>query len=245
MNQMNFMPAVQRFNSQIDAIFDGEEFQSSGEDVWKQLSPWLDLEPTKVRLLDIAKWWEPQADEQFLEAVTKAEALLLADLHTLEAPASNDNQLKLAMAGSFTPSAKLIDAWKDNASRFVDGQAVARVKSIDASAEFSRMFKRLVGAFAQEKRYAGERVLNVADQSGEFDTLFQLDVSERFLLVPQKSAAFFALLYRDIVDCGSGKIYSGGWGSFIRKPDRRLVIELTPPKRIKREGFVKAQETRK
>jgi hypothetical protein len=241
---MNFMPSVQKFNSQIDAIFDDEEFQSSGQDVWKQLSPWLELEPSKVRLLDIAKRWEPQANEQFLDAVTKAEALL-ADLDTFEAPASNDNQLKLAIAGSFTPSAKLIDAWKNNASQFADGQAVARVKPIDASAEFSRMFKRLVAAFAQEKRYAGERALNVADQTGEFDTQFQLDVSERFLLVPQKSAAFFALLYRDIVDCGSGKIYSGGWGSFIRKPDRRLMIELTPPKRIKREGFVKAQETRK
>jgi hypothetical protein len=106
------------------------------------------------------------------------------------------------------------------------------------------MFKRLLGAFAQEKRYSGTRSAIIADQQGKFDTEFQLDISERFLLVPQMSAEFFALLYRDLLHYKGG-IYQEKWGKFVRTSDRKLMLELSPPNKVIREGFVKARETRK
>lgn len=249
---MNLMTTVQEMSSEIDAIYDEEEFFVPLDRVervsdWSPQSLWLKAEPTTVGLLDVAKLWGSDADSAFLDAITRVLASLEEQQPHRPFSAeitANDNQLSLPILGGFTPSIELIKSWKENASSFGDREIIARAKAAEASAEFSRMLKRLLGAFAQEKRYSGLKDALVADAAGEFDTSFQLEISERFLLVPQKSASFFSLLYRDLLKCGD-QIYSGGWGSFIRTPDHRLVLELLPPNGIKREGFVKAQEIRK
>ena len=249
---MNLMTTVREMNSEIESIYDEEEFfvpvdRDDRISDWSPQSSWLKVLPTTGSLVEVAKFWGSDADTAFLDAVLR----VIGSLEEKEPDSpfgaettANDNQLRLPISGDFTPSIELIESWKENASSFGDRETIARAKATEASAEFSRMLKRLLGAFAQEKRYSGLKNALVADGRGEFDTTFQLEISERFLLVPQKSTAFFSLLYRDLLKCGD-QIFSGGWGSFVRSPDNQLVLELLPPNRIKREGFVRAQETRK
>lgn len=268
---MDFMPAVA---AKFEAFFDEEEiYTSSAETVvsdWaprRSLSTWMrQSHPVTVRPLDVVKLWEDEQDIIFQQAVVRA--LEQLEVRTVivsydeaiaphnergevsEAKASTktseeESQLALSLSMNFVPSAELIDVWQDNISHFVDAQVVDRSKVAQASAEFSKMFRKMMGAFAQEKRHAGGGgVFLIANMDGDFDTAFQLDISERFLLVPQKSTSFFELLYRDLIGCDE-KIFTASWGAFVRKPDNTLILELLPPNRINRDGFVKARELRR
>lgn len=261
------MPAVA---AEFDAFFDEEEIYTSNAETvvsdWaprRGLSTWM-RQPNivSVRPLDVVKLWEDKQDVIFQQAVMRAleqlevrtivvsyDGEMVPHKEAVEVSeavdASEDTQLALSLSINFVPSVELIDVWRESISHFVDGQAVAQAKVAQASAEFSKMFRKMMGAFAQEKRYAeGEGAFLIANESGEFDTAFQLDISERFLLVPQKSTSFFELLYRDLIACDE-RIFTASWGAFFRKPDNTLILELLPPKKINRERFVKARELRR
>jgi hypothetical protein len=267
---MDFMPAVA---AKFEAFFDEEEIYTSNAETvvsdWaprRSLSTWMrQSHPASVRPLDVVKLWEDQQDVIFQQAVIRAleqlemrtvivsydEAIAphnetgeVSDAEVSTTP-EEESQLALSLSMNFVPSVELIDVWRDNISHFVDGQAIARAKVAQASAEFSKMFRKMMGAFAQEKRHVGGGgVFVIANVGGDFDTAFQLDISERFLLVPQKSTSFFELLYRDLIGCDE-KIFTASWGAFVRKPDNTLILELLPPNRINRDGFVKARELRR
>jgi hypothetical protein len=251
---MNFMPTVEKMTSAAEALYDEEEFVDlsvDGVDQWADELSWLVQQPEPVpnSILRIANLWETKADVQFQEAIAKVDTTLKAieriTLVVNDLSSRRNAQLVLPISTSFTPSDELIQSWKENASSYGNREAIMSAKSSEASAEFSRMLKRLIAAFAQEMRYAGARNVVVADQYGDFDANLQLEISERFLLLPQKSTSFFSLLHRDLMSGGEDEIFSGGWGSFVRKSDNRLLLELNRQNTVKRAGFVKAQETRK
>ncbi|MGJ5195188.1 hypothetical protein [Bradyrhizobium sp. HKCCYLRH1030] len=255
---MNFMLQP---TPDFEAIFDSEEICTSNTDTvasdWANasISGWTRiLQPAMVRPLDVARLLQSEQDVAFFQVMERAIArlnvyapIVLEDSVTeavAPEPAELEtSQLALSLSINFVPSEELIEVWRENVSHFPNGQAISGAKVGQASAEFSKMFRRLIGAFAQEKRYSGIRRVIVANENGEFDLDFQLDVSERFLLVPQKSALFFNLLYRDLSNFDDS-IFAAGWGALVREPDKTLVLQLQPPNRIKREGFVKAREFR-
>lgn len=270
---MNYMSALPLSDAEAEAIYDEEEFRVPSDNQavqrwaslegfsgvtrfglvdlahrWSTLLDTDDVALTELtlRASDIAELWRNRSDNLFLESMVRADASLRGRLHLIShhLAGTPDAQLRLDIPGSFAPSSDLIVCWRENATHYLDPQALSSVKTIDASGEFVRMFKRLVGAFAQEKRHSGARSVVLVDNRGEFDSYFQLDVSERFLLTPQRSGSFFNLLYRDLSSCHS-EIYAANWGALNRKPDGRLMLELNPPDRKRREGFVKARESRK
>ena len=269
---MNYMSSLPLPNAEMEALYDGEEFRVPSDnraahrwasleghsntryrlvDLAHRWSTLLDSEGAALtaltlRVADIAELWRSRSDDLFLESMVKADASLRERLQLIsyDLGETTDAQLRLEIPGAFAPSSDLLACWRENASHFMDPQAISAVKTGEASAEFSRMLKRLVAAFAQEKRHAGARSATLADNRGDFDAYFQLDVSERFLLLPQRSGTFFSLLYRDLLNCHS-EIYAATWGGLNRKADGRLMLHLNPPERRRREGFVKAHETRK
>ena len=102
------------------------------------------------------------------------------------------------------------------------------------------MLKRLVGSIAQERRAAGISRMVIVDRNGDFDPDFQLDVSERFLLLPQKASQFFAMLHRDFLAHPGRTIFSGAWGTMLIDGHNEIALDLNSPRQVVREGFVKA-----
>ena len=152
-------------------------------------------------------------------------------------------QFSFDVTGGFVPSESLLNAWKDAASTYsIDG--LDRAKPAEASALFLHSFKRLVGAFAQEKRSLGQQCNVLIDETGLFNVDFQLDISDRFLLMPQRSSKFFDLLYRDLLQSSSSIVVTGAWGELKREGDGKFVINLTPRNKVSSSDFVKARKVR-
>jgi hypothetical protein len=154
-------------------------------------------------------------------------------------------QPPLKLAGSFTPSEELLRAWRKNVETTLHKARTSYVPDRVASEEFSKAITSVIGSIGQEKRYSEKRSRAIAAENGRFDPLIQVEICERFLIVPDQAARFLALLEREIYEfVSNGPAFAGAWGRLRAEQPRRLVFDLQQPNFRHENNFVRAKEVR-
>lgn len=160
---------------------------------------------------------------------------------------SDQPQLVLPIQGGFTPSEKLVGIWRRNVEALAHESGAPFAKALtdsEAAKEFSKALTLLIGSIGQELRYS-ESPSTVAASDGMFSSAIQLELCERFLIVPFHANEFLSLLYDEVLAfLKSGMTFSGGWGKLTISRPNKIAFELTAPNYIRNPGFERAKEVR-
>jgi len=202
---------------------------------------------------ELAAQYRPAADfvafDKILDqlVVNAAEQGEGADVESnFSLPQSPLKESRLPLAGAFTPSEDLLEIWRQNVEATL-GQSRSAFGLSDrvASAEFGKALTSLVGALGQEFRYAGGPRQIILATDGRFEPLVQVELCERFLIVPDQSSNFLALLESEMhFFLSSGGLFSGGWGD-VRLSEPRSMLFVLKERNVRSEsGFVRAKELR-
>lgn len=151
---------------------------------------------------------------------------------------------RLPLAGDFTPSSDLLALWRENVEATVtQPRSAFGLSDLEASTEFSRALTSLIGSLGQEFRYAGGPRQKLLAADGRFDPLIQVELCERFLIVPDRSANFLNLLESEMfLYLSEGGRFSGGWGNIGLSKPRTMFFLLNGPRFQSEAGFIRAKE---
>jgi hypothetical protein len=221
---------------------------------WKRKHAYLnhpsDRRMVIVRDMQIKPTVLMPAEETILQA---AKIVGWVEVPTLRAPevksrfvqGKRKSQLALDLPTKFVPSKELAEFWVrgvDAISKGIRGGAIAPVSDPEIRAEFSRMMSALFGTTAQQLRYEGHFAATITKKQ-RFDVLYQIQLCEQFLIIPDESQRFLDLLFRELRNSVStGSIISGSWGKMFVNREGDLELELLPPAEIVDSAFVTAED---
>jgi hypothetical protein len=177
----------------------------------------------------------------------EVDVLLATAILPSERAIFGEPQLVLPIHGGFTPSEKLVNLWRLNVESLARDSGVRFAKALsdsEAAKEFSKTLTLLIGSIGQELRYS-ESPSTIAASNGMFSSTMQLELCERFLILPFHAHEFLTLLYGEILDfLKSGTTFSGGWGKLTIPRPNEIAFQLTAPNYINDPDFERAKEVR-
>lgn len=156
-------------------------------------------------------------------------------------------QLHLPIDENFYPSKALLTIWQSSVvamSQEAGVKDVAMPTDRDASREFVRLLKSLVASLGQQARYA-ETPTDRISKGGRFSLIFQMELCDRFMIVPDQSGEFLSLLHDELATAlQNGMPINGAWGSVVLNERGDISYRLHPPEYVEANGFVRAKEIR-
>jgi hypothetical protein len=132
--------------------------------------------------------------------------LALLDAIKIADSAKDDGpQEILPLEGTYSPSKALVEVWVESvlalasdAGISVDKIAVAQDR-VEAQQEFAKTLLSLLGATAQRLRYRTGNSSTQITTGGNFTPSFQIQLCDRFFILPSKSSDFLIMLKTELV----------------------------------------------
>jgi hypothetical protein len=194
-----------------------------------------------------SKWKSFYAQLSVLEGTTWPRALNLAKPFALEENQPTE-QLQFALEGGFAPSKKLTDFWvrgvtalATQAGASASGLALASTDT-EIQQEFTKMLTSLFGTTGQQLRYEPGRDADIT-RGKRFLLPYQIQLVDRFFIIPDETAEFLQLLRSEMVFAiSNGARIEGGWGAVQVNRASDLYYDLEPPNTISDPSFVPSQE---
>jgi len=177
--------------------------------------------------------------------VLTTELPVLTEVQFRESPKA---QLTFLLRGDFAPSKGITDFWvrgvkalAQEANVLSSGITLASTQT-EIQQEFGKMLTSLFGRLGQQLRYARDRDLNIT-RAGRFLLPYQIQICDRFLIIPDEAAAFFQMLRDELIAAiSNGASIEGSWGRVTVNPAGELCYLLTPPKMVHDPSFVPSEE---
>lgn len=155
-----------------------------------------------------------------------------------------NDQYELPVVGAFAPSSELLKVWKESLALLgaAAGRETAASSDNELAQQFSKSLKGFFGAIGQELRAAGDAYGTVTS-GGRFAPQLQIQLCDRFLIVPDQGSLFLSLLSGEIVaTIKAGGGISGAWGKLALDPRGDIYFQLSRLELPKRTGFKRAQQ---
>jgi hypothetical protein len=163
-----------------------------------------------------------------------------------EAP-ENEQQLAFFMPGSFAPSRELVEFWVRGVQALANlAHVSARPEALDPKLNdvqqlFARELRSLLATIAQQTRYSEKPDVRIT-MDGRFVLKLQIQLCERFVIIPDETTQFLNLLTNELVTAiqGGAKI-EGAWGYITVDQSLDLYYVLTPPHTREDSAFVRSE----
>lgn len=181
-------------------------------------------------------------------AMTEGFGRLLHDTAVIpvswEAQVAPVGQLSLALRGTFAPSRPLTEFWVRGVTAFAQRAQATPIEYTTGSLqeEFANSLTSLLGSMGQRVRYGATRNHNFTE-GGRFLLEYQVQLCDRFLVIPDEAAAFLQMLREELFSAVSnGCRIEGAWGRVTATADGDLRFALTPPNIVRDPDFVRSEE---
>jgi hypothetical protein len=162
------------------------------------------------------------------------------------APVEQVQQLVLPIDAEFRASKELLKIWQSSISamtREAGLEGIAMPTEREAGKEFAKLLRALIGSVAQQSRYSGAPAALIS-KGGRFSVPFQIELCDRFMIIPDQSGEFLSLLHSELSRAlQNGLEIKGAWGSVVNQGGD-IAFRLTPPSFETVPGFVRAKEIR-
>lgn len=144
----------------------------------------------------------------------------------------------------FVPSKTLTDLWIASVKSFAK-DALSTEPAVpdeaDVQKEFTKLLTGLFGTIGQQLRYEGSSDTNIT-QGGAFTPSFEVEISDRLLILPSRAARFLSLLRDELITAiRAGAVFEGAWGRVVLNGFAELQYALVPRNRNKKSEFVPAK----
>lgn len=156
------------------------------------------------------------------------------------------DQLSLSLSNKFAPSAELLDLWVESVKAFATDSKIPEVyTTVNAPrSELRELFiKKLMATFgviAQPLRYNSDSDIEIA-KHGRFNSRFQLEISEQFLIGGYEANLFLTKLLEELISAiTTGAEIKASWGQVILTSSNDLSFELNKADRAIDPSFVRA-----
>ena len=142
-------------------------------------------------------------------------------------------QFYLAINGSFSPSNMTLDIWRKSVEELKGAHIefdvnLKEINEDELKSQFQKSLSSLIARIAQGLRtYKSE--IYYFFSNGRFVPSFQIEICERFLIVPDYSAEFLRSLSNDIVqNIQAGATIQGSWGFLEVIGSTSIRLNLRP-----------------
>jgi hypothetical protein len=163
-------------------------------------------------------------------------------------PSSPKPQLLLPLRGDFAPSKGLTDFWVRGVRALAkeanvpESSLALAASDTEIQQEFTKMLFSLLGTVAQQLRYGDRESVDIT-KDGRFMVRYQIQLCDRFLIVPDEADKFLSLLRQEMVTAiSNGSRIGGAWGRIALHRSGELRYVLAPPNMASDPAFVRSEE---
>jgi hypothetical protein len=157
-------------------------------------------------------------------------------------------QLSLGLGGDFSPSMRLVDIWIDSVTAIANDASISSERialPADkrlAQQEFAKSLKSLLAMIAQKLRHSKPAGVAIT-KDGKFSASYEIQICDRFLILPSSSAEFLSLLKEELTSAFKGGAgVRGAWGNIAVNSQNELYFNLVPPQIVTDSEFIPSEE---
>lgn len=152
---------------------------------------------------------------------------------------------ELDLRGGFAPSQSLVEYWVRGVRAAAERAGYSPEQLVatptDLKQEFAKNLTSVLGMVAQQLRYEREPD-NKITQHRRFVLRLQIELCDRFLVIPDEAGEFLSLLRVELINAiRSGARISGEWGAILYVNEDELKYELRAPVRAIDPAFVRSE----